>query len=88
MSVIQAGALARVGYFQGLFQPACTFVGIQVRGAGQHDQFAVPVIQAAQNQAVCIRVRHDLIDLGYHELIPLPGQSAVFKLQMLLGRHG
>ena len=72
---IEDGALARVDDLERLRQRAGALEVEEVRRAGQHDLLgARAVVDAQQRQAIGVRVRHHLEDLGDDDRRRVPGE--------------
>jgi hypothetical protein len=88
MPVIDLGAKFCIRHLERGLQRSGAFEVIDIGRAGQHDVFALVIHQAAQGQAVGVRVRQDFIDLRHHELIFGPRKPADLELVLLAFWHG
>ena len=73
VTVVKARAFTGIGHFERFGQRSNALVLEQIGRAGQNHPFTRAVVQAAQDQAVSIGVRHDLIDLRYYNFFRVPG---------------
>ncbi len=85
MAVVQRGTLFGIRHLEGRRELACAFEVEDIWRAGEDRVLLLAIKEIQQSQPVCVRMGHDLTNLGDDDLLAIPAEAAGLELAGLPG---